>query len=434
MLVVPQTLLFSRYTSDVPYSVAIKVDKLRLTFEWTYGETPEPQTVTFQSVGRNPVTGVQMGRTTATHPFTYSTEGMQLTITPRTNIILNDPSQRTVTLSRAEILEGLWASSGFTAPTITVAFKIKKAPTQLGFGITFHTMRLGDEFTAPELSGLGEGMTATWQSSNNAVATVDPATGALTIKAPGLTTITAKYAGDDFHTSGQASYTLQVRNPNVTGDVNKDGTISIADVTSLVNTILGKTAVMYVDDVFTIGGRTVATGTVLNGKFNTGQSILLRSTNDALGDIPTSVASIEMFRRIVQEAIPGDGVGIVVNVDKANVSRGDVLATASTNIVRSKTVKGTMYLLTKDEGGRHTPINIGYSPYMYVGGKEFKVKITDPGTVDGAVPSMIMPGTTAEGIVFEVQDEGVTPLSYVGQQVMLREGGKTIARLTITGH
>ncbi len=448
----------------------LKVDKLRLTFEWTYGETPEPQTVTFQSVGRNPVTGVQMGRTTATHPFTYSTEGMQLTITPRTNIILNDPSQRTVTLSRAEILEGLWASSGFTAPTITVAFKIKKAPTQLGFGITFHTMRLGDEFTAPELSGLGEGMTATWQSSNNAVATVDPATGALTIKAPGLTTITAKYAGDDFHTSGQASYTLQVRNPNVTGDVNKDGTISIADVTSLVNivlgkdnvepyqynhwaadtnldgmtsisdvtslvnTILGKTAVMYVDDVFTIGGRTVATGTVLNGKFNTGQSILLRSTNDALGDIPTSVASIEMFRRIVQEAIPGDGVGIVVNVDKANVSRGDVLATASTNIVRSKTVKGTMYLLTKDEGGRHTPINIGYSPYMYVGGKEFKVKITDPGTVDGAVPSMIMPGTTAEGIVFEVQDEGVTPLSYVGQQVMLREGGKTIARLTITGH
>lgn len=450
----------------------LKANKLRLNFEWTYGETPAPQTVTFTSVGRNRVTGLSnIVGTLGPKRVDVAFNGMlSMTITPRVDELLADHSQKIVRLSSVASRNATIGIGEFTAPAITVTFKIKKAQTNLSFDISYRTIRLGDAVETPTLSGLGDGMTATWQSSNNAVATVDPETGALTVKAPGLTTITAKYAGDDFHTSAQATYTLQVRNPNVTGDVNKDGAISIADVTSLVNiilgkdnaephqynhsaadtnldgtttiadvtslvnTILGKSALMYVDDVFTISGRTVATGTVLNGKFNTGQSVLLRSTNDAIGDVPTPVAKIEMFRRVVSEAIPGDGVGIVINVDKANVSRGDVLATAGSNIVRSKTIRGSMYLLTKAEGGRHTPIFINYTPTTLVGGKEFTVKVTDLGTVDGTAPTMIMPGETAENIVLEVQDEGLTPFSYVGQQIMLREGGRTIGRLTITGH
>lgn len=450
----------------------LKADKTKIYFEWEYGETPEPQTVTFTSIGRNRVTGLgSIVGTLGPQRVDVALSGMHMTITPKVEEVLENQSQKVVRLSSVTYRFAAINYDEFTAPAITVTFKIKKAQPALSFGISYRTIRLGDDFTAPELAGVDDDMAGalTWQSSNNAVATIDPATGALNIKSNGRTTITAKYAGDEFHASAQASYTLEVRNPNVTGDVNKDGAISIADVTSLVNiiqgkdnaephqynhlvadtnldgktsnadvtslvnTILGKNALMYVDDVFTIGGCTVATGTVLSGKFNTGQPILLRSTNDALGDIPTPVVRIEMFRRVVPEAVPGDGVGIVINVDKANVNRGDVLATASSNIVRSKTIRGSMYLLTKAEGGRHTPIQMGYKPTMLVGGKTFNVKINNLGTVDGAAATMIMPGQTAEGIVLEVEDEGVTPLSYVGQQVVLRESGRTIGKLTITG-
>ena len=71
---------------------------------------------------------------------------------------------------------------------------------------------------------------------------------------------------------------------------------------------------------------------------------------------------------------------------------------------------------------------------MFVGGKAFNVKCTDLGTVDGTATTMVMPGSTTENVVFELQDDGVSILSYVGQQVMLREGGRTIGRLTITGY
>jgi len=462
----------SRMTDYSGPDYRLKADKLRLSFEWTYGETPKSQTVAFTSIGRDDVTGLRsIVGTLGPKRVDVAFKGMVMTITPRVDEVLEDQSQKVVRLSSVTYKNTTIGFGEFTAPAITVTFKIKKAQPALSFGISYRTIRLGDDFTAPELAGVEDYMAGalTWQSSNNAVATIDPATGALNIKSNGRTTITAKYAGDEFHASAQASYTLEVRNPNVTGDVNKDGAISIADVTSLVNiiqgkdnaephqynhlvadtnldgktsnadvtslvnTILGKNALMYVEDVFTISGRTVATGTVLSGKFNTGQPILLRSTNDALGDIPTPVVSIEMFRRVVPEAVPGDGVGIVINVDKENVKRGDVLATAGSNIVRSKTIRGSMYLLTKAEGGRHTPIQMSYKPTMLVGGKTFNVKINNLGTVDGAAAEMIMPGQTAEGIVFEVEDEGVTPLSYVGQQVVLRESGRTIGKLTITG-
>ena len=215
---------------------------------------------------------------------------------------------------------------------------------------------------------------------------------------------------------------------------NDDGSVTNFDVRTLANNILGNNAFMYVEDVFTLTGRTVATGTILRGLFRTGQPIVLRSINDAIPDAYLTINSIEMFRKVVPEAVAGDGVGIVLNVDRDKIGRGDVLTIANNpNVIHSKTVKGTLYLYTKDEGGRHTPITSNYTPDLLIGGVTFSVQFSNLGTIDGATPTMIMPGQTSENIVLEVQDAERTPYAFKGQVVYLRESGRTIGKLTITG-
>lgn len=222
---------------------------------------------------------------------------------------------------------------------------------------------------------------------------------------------------------------------NEVADVDGDGSITNIDVKALVYNILGSYALMYVEDVFTITGRgTVATGQILKGMFRTGQTAVLRSISDAIADFEFTISGIEKFQQTVDVAVAGDNVGILVPVDKANVQRGDVLTIKNNPELRhSKTVKGTLYVLTKEEGGRHTPFFTGYRPQMYVAGADFTVECTDLGMVNGSMPEKIMPGDTSENIVFEVvQEDGKTPYVYPGQVVLLREGGRTVGRLTIT--
>ena len=221
---------------------------------------------------------------------------------------------------------------------------------------------------------------------------------------------------------------------NEVADVDGDGSITNIDVKALVYNILGSYALMYVEDVFTITGRgTVATGQILKGMFRTGQTAVLRSISDAIADVEFTISGIEKFQQTVDVAVAGDNVGILVPVDKANVQRGDVLTIKNNPELRhGKTVKGTLYVLTKDEGGRHTPFFVNYSPQMYVAGGIFTVKCTNLGFVDGQAVEMITPGSTSENIVFEVIEDGKTPYVYPGQVVLLREGGRTIGRLTIT--
>lgn len=222
---------------------------------------------------------------------------------------------------------------------------------------------------------------------------------------------------------------------NEVADVDGDGSITNIDVKALVYNILGSYALMYVEDVFTITGRgTVATGQILKGMFRTGQTAVLRSISDAIADVEFTISGIEKFQQTVDVAVAGDNVGILVPVDKANVQRGDVLTIKNNPELRhGKTVKGTLYVLTKEEGGRHTPFFTGYRPQMYVAGADFTVECTDLGMVNGSMPEKIMPGDTSENIVFEVvQEDGKTPYVYPGQVVLLREGGRTVGRLTIT--
>ncbi len=221
---------------------------------------------------------------------------------------------------------------------------------------------------------------------------------------------------------------------NEVADVDGDGSITNIDVKALVYNILGSYALMYVEDVFTITGRgTVATGQILKGMFRTGQTAVLRSISDAIADVEFTISGIEMTHQTVDVAVAGDNVGILVPVDKANVQRGDVLTIKNNPELRhSKTMKGTLYVLTKEEGGRHTPFFVNYSPQMYVAGGIFTVKCTDLGTVNGQALDMVMPGSTSENVVIEVIEDGKTPYTYPGQVVYLREGGQTIGRLTIT--
>lgn len=221
---------------------------------------------------------------------------------------------------------------------------------------------------------------------------------------------------------------------NEVADVDGDGSITNIDVKALVYNILGSYALMYVEDVFTITGRgTVATGQILKGMFRTGQTAVLRSISDAIADVEFTISGIEMTHQTVDVAVAGDNVGILVPVDKANVQRGDVLTIKNNPELRhSKTMKGTLYVLTKEEGGRHTPFSTGYRPQMYVAGADFTVKCTDLGKVNGLKPEVIMPGDTSVNIVFEVVQDGKTPYVYPGQVVLLREGGRTVGRLTIT--
>ena len=217
-------------------------------------------------------------------------------------------------------------------------------------------------------------------------------------------------------------------------DIDGDGSITDIDTKALVYQILGSHALMYVEDVFTITGRgTVATGQILKGMFRTGQAAVLRSISDAIADVEFTISGIEMTHQTVDVAVAGDNVGILVPVDKANVQRGDVLTIKNNPELRhSKTMKGTLYVLTKEEGGRHTPFSTGYRPQMYVAGADFTVECTDLGKVNGLKPEVIMPGDTSVNIVFEVIEDGKTPYVYPGQVVNLREGGRTIGRLTIT--
>lgn len=224
-------------------------------------------------------------------------------------------------------------------------------------------------------------------------------------------------------------------NCDIVADVDGDGSITNTDVKALVYSILGSNAFMYVEDVFTLPGRgTLVTGTILKGMFRTGQSAVLRSIRDDLPDADITIRGIEVLGASIPMAEAGDNVGILVNVDKENVQHGDVLTIKNnTDILHSKTVKGTMYVYTEEEGGRHTPFGLYYSPTLYVGGVDFNIKCTDLGTVNGVVPAMVMPSDTCENIVFEVIEDGKTPFMYPGQVVYLREGGRTIGRLTITG-
>src|ERR1700750_1246186 len=124
-----------------------------------------------------------------------------------------------------------------------------------------------------------------------------------------------------------------------------------------------KPFLMPVEDVFSITGRgTVATGRIEKGKIKVGEEVALIGFNS---DKKTVITGVEMFRKLLDDGQAGDNVGLLLRgIDKNDVERGQVLAKPG-SIKPHKKFRGEVYVLSKDEGGRHTPFFKGYRPQFY---------------------------------------------------------------------
>ena len=184
---------------------------------------------------------------------------------------------------------------------------------------------------------------------------------------------------------------------------------------------LDKPFLMAVEDVFSITGRgTVATGRVERGRVKVGDEVEIVGIKDTT---KTVVTGLEMFRKTLDESMAGDNVGILLRgIDKDQIERGQVLAAPGT-IKPHKKFKGQVYVLTKDEGGRHTPFFKGYRPQFFFRTTDATGSIKLPEGVE-----MVMPGDNTE---FEV--ELITPIAMEkGVRFAIREGGRTVGAGVVT--
>ena len=173
---------------------------------------------------------------------------------------------------------------------------------------------------------------------------------------------------------------------------------------------------MPVEDVFTITGRgTVATGRVERGELKVGDAVEIVGLADQPKD--TVVTGVEMFRKILDSAEAGDNIGALLRgVDRKEIERGQVLAKPGTIHPHTK-FKAQVYVLTKDEGGRHTPFFNGYRPQFYF-------RTTD---VTGVIQLPEGTGMCMPGDNVKMDVELITPIAIeAGLRFAIREGGRTV--------
>ncbi len=183
-----------------------------------------------------------------------------------------------------------------------------------------------------------------------------------------------------------------------------------------------KPFLMSVEDVFSITGRgTVATGAIETGIINTGDSVDIVGLQDA--KLTSTVTGVEMFRKILDEGRAGENVGLLLRgVEKTDIKRGMVIA-APGSITPHKKFKAEVYILKKEEGGRHTPFHNKYRPQFYLR----TLDVT--GTIElEAGREMVMPG---DNVTITV--ELITPVAMdKGLRFAIREGGRTVGAGQVT--
>jgi elongation factor Tu len=212
------------------------------------------------------------------------------------------------------------------------------------------------------------------------------------------------------------------------GDATEEGEGSIMKLMEAVDSYIplpqrevDRPFLMPVEDVFSITGRgTVGTGRVERGKVKTGDKVErvgIRETRE------TVVTGVEMFRKTMDEAMAGDNIGLLLRgVEKEDLERGMVLA-APKSITPHTKFEGEVYILTKEEGGRHTPFFTGYRPQFYF-------RTTDVTGV-AHLPEgreMVMPGDNVKMSI-----ELITPIAMdEGLRFAIREGGRTVGAGVVT--
>jgi elongation factor Tu len=179
---------------------------------------------------------------------------------------------------------------------------------------------------------------------------------------------------------------------------------------------LDKPFLMPVEDVFTITGRgTVATGRIERGRVKIGDSLELVGMAEEV--VTTTCTGVEMFRKELGEGEAGDNVGLLLRgVDKTQIERGQVLCKPK-SVKPHKKFKAKAYILSKEEGGRHTPFFKGYRPQFYFGTTDVTGSVELPAGVE-----MVMPGDN-----IEMDVELHTAVAMEKElRFAIREGGKTV--------
>ena len=183
-----------------------------------------------------------------------------------------------------------------------------------------------------------------------------------------------------------------------------------------------KDALMPVEDVFSITGRgTVATGRIETGVFNTGDEI------DIIGmgaeKLKSTVTGVEMFRKILDRGEAGDNVGILLRgIEKTDIKRGMVICKVGSVTPHAK-FKAEVYILKKEEGGRHTPFHNNYRPQFYVRTTDVTGNISLPDGVE-----MVMPGDN-----LTINVDLIQPIALsLGLRFAIREGGRTVGAGQVT--
>jgi elongation factor Tu len=183
-----------------------------------------------------------------------------------------------------------------------------------------------------------------------------------------------------------------------------------------------KPFLMPIEDIFTISGRgTVATGRVERGKVKVGEEIEIVGLREE--SQKKVVTGVEMFKKLLDEGVAGDNVGILLRgTERKDVERGMVLAKPGSITPHTK-FKGEVYILTKEEGGRHTPFFTGYRPQFYFRTTDVTGVATLPEGVE-----MVMPGDNTQMDIDLITNIAMEQ----GLRFAIREGGRTVGAGTVT--
>jgi len=211
-------------------------------------------------------------------------------------------------------------------------------------------------------------------------------------------------------------------------DVNDEWAKKILDLVAAVDAYvpvpvrdIAKAFLMPVEDVFSIEGRgTVVTGRIERGVVKVGEEIEIVGIKDT---VKTTVTGIEMFNKSLQEGMAGDNAGILIRgIKKEDITRGQVICKPG-SVTPHTEFETEVYILTKEEGGRHTPFFNGYKPQFYI-------RTTDV-TGDATLPAgteMVMPGDTVK-----LKVKLIVPVALeVEQRFAIREGGRTVGAGVVT--
>ncbi|MEO0797105.1 MAG: elongation factor Tu [Verrucomicrobiota bacterium] len=184
---------------------------------------------------------------------------------------------------------------------------------------------------------------------------------------------------------------------------------------------IDKPFLMSVEDVFSITGRgTVATGRIERGIIKVGEEVEIVGLADTQ---KTTVTGVEMFRKLLDQGQAGDNVGLLLRgIEKESIERGQVIAKPGSITPHAK-AKAEIYVLTKDEGGRHTPFFKGYRPQFFFGTADVTGVINLPEGVE-----MVMPG---DNLTIDLE-LGKSVAMEEGKRFAIREGGRTIGAGRVT--